>query len=102
MVTTVSLLTGLIIGYILGRNSLHTGKTASTVALTTRHPPVPDRRSSANRPREAVLMEKLMTITRGNQGAIERGVTAKRRAHPRANRAELLDLLYHEYLKDRS
>lgn len=46
--------------------------------------------------------QRLMSMTLGNRGAIERGVTAKRRQHPRASRAELLEMVYEDYLRDRS
>lgn len=51
---------------------------------------------------EKVLEQKLLSMTLGNRGAIERGVTAKRRQHPRASRAELLEMVYDDYVKDRS
>lgn len=51
---------------------------------------------------EEVWLGKLMTLTLGNRGAIERGVTAKRRKFPRATRAELLEMVHDEYLRDRS
>lgn len=51
---------------------------------------------------EEVWLRKLMTVTLGNRGAIERGVTAKRRKFPRATRAELLEMVHDEYLRDRS
>ena len=51
---------------------------------------------------EATLTRKLMTITRGNKGATERSVTARKRKHLRASRVELLELLYHDDLRDRS
>lgn len=51
---------------------------------------------------EDVWLRKLMNITRGNRGAIERGVTAKRRKFPRATRAELLEMVYDEYVRERS
>lgn len=46
-------------------------------------------------------MTKLMDITRGNTGAIERSVTAKRRRFPQATRAELLERVYDDYRRDR-
>jgi len=51
---------------------------------------------------EDIWLRKLMTLTLGNWGAIERGVTAKRRRFPRATRAELLEMVHDEYLRDRS
>lgn len=50
---------------------------------------------------EQLWREKLLTITRGNVGAIERGVAAKRQRFPQLPEAELLKLLYEEYLRDR-
>ena len=50
---------------------------------------------------EQLWREKLLTITRGNVGAIERGVAAKRQRFPQLSDAELLKLLYEEYLRDR-
>ncbi|MFC5849750.1 hypothetical protein [Deinococcus petrolearius] len=42
----------------------------------------------------------LLAMTRGNVGAIERGVNAKRRKFLRATRAELLEML-HDDVRDR-
>ena len=42
-----------------------------------------------------------MAMTLGSAGAIERGVTAKRRRFPRASRAELLKMVHDDYLRDR-
>ena len=50
---------------------------------------------------EAFWMERLLRLTRGNRDAIERGVSARRAKFPQASRAELLELLYHDYLRDR-
>ncbi|KEF34052.1 hypothetical protein RDMS_09330 [Deinococcus sp. RL] len=49
---------------------------------------------------EDVWLRRLMTVTRGDRGAIERAVTAKRRKFPRAPRAELLEMVYDEYRRD--
>lgn len=54
------------------------------------------------KPEEEVWFRRLMSLTLGNRGAIERGVTAKRRKFPRASRAELLEMVHDEYLRDRS
>ncbi|GGK98719.1 hypothetical protein [Deinococcus radiotolerans] len=51
---------------------------------------------------ERALEEELLRLTRGNRGAIERGVTAQRRQHPQASRAELLRRVRDEYVRDRS
>ncbi|WP_119675238.1 hypothetical protein [Deinococcus sp. RM] len=51
---------------------------------------------------ERALEEELLRLTRGNRGAIERGVTAQRRRDPQASRAELLRRVRDEYLRDRS
>ncbi|GGN39522.1 hypothetical protein [Deinococcus daejeonensis] len=51
---------------------------------------------------ERALEEELLRLTRGNRGAIERGVTAQRRRHPDASRADLLRRVRDEYLRDRS
>lgn len=45
-------------------------------------------------------MQKLLTVTRNNRGAIERGVTAKRRKFPQASRAELLERVHTDYMRD--
>ena len=50
---------------------------------------------------ETHWMNKLQEITRGNTGAIERSVTAKRRKFPDATRAELLERVYDDYQRDR-
>lgn len=50
---------------------------------------------------EEFWMEQLLLITRGNRGAIERGVAARRARHPDAPRAELLRMLHDEYIRDR-
>ncbi|MBB6017314.1 hypothetical protein ACFP9V_06795 [Deinococcus radiopugnans] len=39
-------------------------------------------------------------MTRNNRGAIERGVTAKRRNFPHASRAELLERVHTDYMRD--
>ncbi|MPY67101.1 hypothetical protein F8S09_10420 [Deinococcus sp. SDU3-2] len=49
---------------------------------------------------EEVWLRRLLTLTRGNRGAIERAVTAKRRKFPRATRAELLEMIHDEYRRD--
>ncbi|MDL2343305.1 hypothetical protein QOL99_03975 [Deinococcus sp. MIMF12] len=49
---------------------------------------------------EEVWLRRLMTLTRGNRGAVERAVTAKRRTFPRATRAELLEMIHDEYRRD--
>lgn len=51
---------------------------------------------------ERALEEELLRLTRGNRGAIERGVTAQRRRHPDASRADLLRRVRDEYLRDRT
>lgn len=51
--------------------------------------------------REQVWQRRLLLLTRGDAGAIERGVTARRRKFPRATRAELLEMLHDDYLRDR-
>lgn len=63
-----------------------------------RHP----RRRGQSRHAEAVWERKLLSMTLGNRGAIERGLTAKRRQHPGASRAELLRRLHDDYVRDRS
>ncbi|WP_309569758.1 hypothetical protein [Deinococcus sp.] len=45
--------------------------------------------------------ERILLMTRGNRGALERAVTARRRKFPQATRLELLKLVYDEYVKDR-
>ena len=50
---------------------------------------------------EDLWTRKLMGMTLGHAGAIERGVTAKRRKFPRATRAELLEMVHSDYLRDR-
>ncbi|MDV6375841.1 hypothetical protein [Deinococcus arenicola] len=57
------------------------------------------------RPRSAsdedLWLQKLLTLTLNNRGAIERGVTAKRRNFPSASRAELLERVHTDYMRDR-
>lgn len=50
---------------------------------------------------EAKWEEKILLMTRGNRGALERAVTARRRKFPNATRLELLKLVHDEYVKDR-
>ena len=50
---------------------------------------------------EDLWTRKLMAMTLGSAGAIERGVTAKRRRFPRASRAELLKMVHDDDLRDR-
>ena len=49
---------------------------------------------------EEFWLQKLLTVTRNNRGAIERGVTAKRRNFPHASRAELLERVHTDYMRD--
>lgn len=63
-----------------------------------RHIPV---RPSGNSGEEQLWRGKLLSVTRGNVGAIERGLAAKRRRFPHLPESELLHLLYEEYLRDR-
>lgn len=53
------------------------------------------------RAREAQWEERVLLLTRGNRGAMERAVTAKRKRFPNATRAELLKMVYEDYLRDR-
>ncbi|MEW6420134.1 MAG: hypothetical protein AB1511_00200 [Deinococcota bacterium] len=46
--------------------------------------------------------EKILRQTRGNRGALERALTARRRKYPHASRAELLEMIHDEYVRDRS
>lgn len=50
---------------------------------------------------EARWEERILLLTRGNRGAMERAVTARRRKFPNATRLELLKLVHDEYVKDR-
>ncbi|WP_295818479.1 hypothetical protein [uncultured Deinococcus sp.] len=50
---------------------------------------------------EARWEERILLMTRGNRGALERAVTARRRRHPEKSRLELLKLVHDEYVKDR-
>ncbi|MBZ9714192.1 hypothetical protein [Deinococcus multiflagellatus] len=71
--------------------------------LATRNLRHPERRGQGqSRRAEAVWERKLLSMTLGNRGAIERGLTAKRRQHPGASRAELLRRLHDDYVRDRS
>ena len=45
--------------------------------------------------------ERILRLTRGNRGALERAVTARRRRFPQASRLDLLKLIHDEYVKDR-
>ncbi|GHF32835.1 hypothetical protein HNQ07_000349 [Deinococcus metalli] len=45
--------------------------------------------------------ERILLMTRGNRGALERAVTARRRRFPGATRLELLKMVHDEYVKDR-
>lgn len=62
------------------------------------------RLGSGTRPRgdERHWEERVLLQTRGNRGALERAVTAKRRQYPRASRAELLKTVHDEYVRDRN
>ncbi|WP_216325484.1 hypothetical protein [Deinococcus aestuarii] len=60
------------------------------------------RASSTGRTAELFWEEKVLRQTRGNRGAMERAVTAKRRNHPRASRAALLEMDHDEYVRDRN
>lgn len=46
--------------------------------------------------------EKILRQTRGNRGALERALTARRRKYPQASRAELLEMVHDEYVRDRA
>lgn len=50
---------------------------------------------------EDLWLQKLLAVTLNNRGAIERGVTAKRRSFPHASRAELLERVHTDYMRDR-
>ncbi|WP_156039262.1 hypothetical protein [Deinococcus marmoris] len=50
---------------------------------------------------EDLWLQKLLAVTLNNRGAIERGVTAKRRSFPHASRAELLERVHTDYMQDR-
>ena len=84
-----------LIGYLFGSRPK---PNVSTVRPTAQNEAV--RRISD--PTEELWLRKLLEITRGNKGAVERGVMATRRRHPRASRAEAMEMLYHDYLRDRS
>lgn len=58
--------------------------------------------SSAGRGAEVHWERKILSQTLGNRGAMERAVTAKRRKYPRASRAELLEMIHEEYVRDRN
>ena len=55
-----------------------------------------------NRNAERYWEQKVLDQTRGNRGAMERAVTARRRKHPRASRAALLEMVHDEYVRDRN
>ncbi len=56
----------------------------------------------AGRNAERYWEERILRQTRGNRGALERAVTARRRKYPHASRAELLQMVHEEYVRDRS
>ncbi|GBF05154.1 hypothetical protein DAERI_030320 [Deinococcus aerius] len=56
----------------------------------------------AGRSAERYWEEKILRQTRGNRGALERALTARRRRYPHASRAELLEMIHDEYVRDRA
>lgn len=59
------------------------------------------RRPHTTRGQEAHWEERVLALTRGNRGAMERAVTARRKKFPLASRTELLKMVHDEYLRDR-
>lgn len=53
------------------------------------------------RAQEAQWEDRVLRLTRGNRGAMERAVTARRRRFPQATRLELLKMVHDEYVRDR-
>ncbi|MFC4638538.1 hypothetical protein [Deinococcus hohokamensis] len=51
---------------------------------------------------EAQLEQKILRLTRNNRGAMERAATAKRQKHPVASRAQLLQMVHDDYVRDYS
>lgn len=45
--------------------------------------------------------DKILLLTRGNRGAMERSVAARQKKFPEATRLELLKLVHDDYVKDR-
>ncbi len=56
----------------------------------------------ASKNAERYWEQKVLSQTLGNRGAMERAVTARRRKYPHASRAELLEMIHDEYLRDRN
>ncbi|WP_425430317.1 hypothetical protein [Deinococcus planocerae] len=71
------------------------------VLLATRPRRVP-KSSPAGKNAELHWERKILSQTLGNRGAMERAVTAKRRNYPRASRADLLEMVHDEYVRDRN
>ncbi|PNY80140.1 hypothetical protein [Deinococcus koreensis] len=53
------------------------------------------------RAQEAQWEERVLRLTRGNRGALERAMTARRTRFPQATRLELLKMVHDEYVRDR-